>query len=126
MITPRIPVPSYNSAMAAAKKVRASSSEDFKHRETLSWKGHTFRYDKAYGQWFLLDRKNAHPNMPRTVSARGDGWDAGQWKPLPTPLAALEASAKALVELRTREAREAEQKAKDLRAEVRRLKRPTW
>jgi hypothetical protein len=107
------------------RKTTDPEATEYKHRETLAFKGLTYRYDKPYGEWHRVEKKPP-VNAPRTIySCRNDGWRADGLEAA-TPLAALEIWLSSLVDLRKREAAEATQHAKDLRAEVRGLKARRW
>jgi hypothetical protein len=110
-----------------SRKNSAQRSTEYKHRETLTFKGLTYRYDKSYGEWHLVEKKEGPLSLPRTIFGNHDRWGAGSLAVgSDTPLAALEAWLASLIDLRSREAAEAAQHAKDLRDEVRRLKARTW
>jgi hypothetical protein len=104
--------------------MKKQKADDFKHRQTLTWRGLTYRYNKTYGSWRLVN-KPAPRNMPDYILEWGEGeerqWEASGVKAA-TPIAALDGWIKALIDLRAREAKEAQAHAKDLRAEVRRLR----
>lgn len=113
-------------------RLKATSSEDYKHRDTFVFRGLTYRYNKPYGEWRLALKKPPHriPDTIQSATARTTAgtqhfWRAGGYSG-PTPLATLEAWAKGITELRRREARQADQHAKGLWAVVAQLERRSW
>ncbi len=104
------------------------SKTDYKDRETLTWRGLTYRYSKHYGEWRLLD-KPVPLYAPKGIMAWSRNgvtqWEVDGYR-AESPLAALEGRIKALIDLRAREAREAAEHAKSLRAEVRQLRSKKW
>ena len=106
-------------------KKSVPNEREYKHRETLQFRGLTYRYDKTFGEWHLVEKKTA-VRAPRVIFATRDLWRAEGGLEEATPTDALEQWLASLIDLRTREAREAEQTAKDLKAEVQDLKRRTW
>lgn len=99
----------------------------YKHRQTFEFKGLTYRYDKTYEEWHLVEKQTAPTNVPRTIFGKHDSWSAGSLSTIAkTPIAALEAWCSSLIGIRTREADEAAQHAIELRAAVRMLKAKSW
>lgn len=93
----------------------------FKHRELLEFKGVSYRYNKTQGMWQLVDPKEAEYFVPKEIVAGGDYWKVHGIQGA-TPQQALEMWFAGLLELREREAAEAEQRAVEFAAEVKRLK----
>lgn len=105
---------------------RATGQAEYKHREILTWRGLTYRYDKTFGEWRLVD-KPAPWGAPKGIMGWGREQNGrSQWEVhgcrASDPVAALEKWISALIDLRSREAREATALAKRLEAEVRRLR----
>lgn len=107
------------------KSKQGSEPPVYKHREILTWRGLSYRYDKSYGVWCLVDKPAPFAVPTSIMEWRRNGgvtqWEAKGFR-AKDPVAALEGWNASLVELRTREAGEAEELAKSLRAEVRRLR----
>lgn len=97
----------------------------FKHRELLEFKGVSYRYDKTYGEWRLIEPKEAEYFVPKTIRAYGDRWEVHSTRAA-TPVEALETWFAGLIDLRSREAAEAKQRAVEFAAEAKRLKTASW
>jgi hypothetical protein len=101
----------------------------YKHRDVITFKGVSYRYDSTHGEWHLIDKKAAIPSAPATIREwghrGGKRWEIGGASGK-TPLLALEAWLRSLIRLRTSEAKEAEKQGRALRAEVRRLQTRSW
>lgn len=103
-----------------------------KHRSLLTYKGLSYRYDKTYGEFHLID-KHTSVEVPKTIRSgtvwlkkrRAQGWEAGGAYGA-TPLGSLEAWCRSMISYKKREAAEAEQAARGHRAEVRRLGARSW
>lgn len=116
-----------------ATRRKAITAEDPKHGETLVFRGLSYRYHAPDREWSLVGFEKPPLGVPTTVATRLVRTTRGlepYWRADGasgrSPLAALEAWAKSITALRTREAREAERHAKDLWAVVHRLERPSW
>lgn len=114
-------------AVVSKKQPSAAPRVTFKHRAILEFKGVSYRYDKPHGVFSLIEPKNAEYFVPKTIYGWRDGteWEVNSTR-AESPLAALEKWFAGLIELRTREAAEAKQKAKEAEAEAKRLKTASW
>lgn len=106
-------------------RITIAGRDPFKHRELLEFRGVSYRYDKPFGEWRLVDPKNADYFVPKTIYGYGDRWEVHSTRAA-TPLLALETWFAELIDLRKREAAEAKQKAAEAAAEAKRLKTASW